>query len=60
MDLAFSCFVWPCEASRKAQTSIASLLEICCFADVMVGVWSIRFGVVVGGMRVEGVVKSVL
>jgi len=28
MDLAFSCLVWSCEASRKAQTSIESLPEI--------------------------------
>jgi hypothetical protein len=34
MDLAFSCLVWSCEASGKAQTSIESLPEICCFADV--------------------------
>jgi len=32
-DLAFSCLVWSCEASRKAQTSIESLPKICCFAD---------------------------
>jgi len=28
----FSCLVWSCEASGKAQTSIESP-EICCFAD---------------------------
>jgi hypothetical protein len=33
MDLAFSCLVWSCEASGKAQTSIESPPEICCFAD---------------------------
>jgi len=34
MDLAFSCLVWSCEASGKAQTSIETPPEICCFADV--------------------------
>ena len=33
MDSAFSCLVWSCEASGKAQTSIESPPEICCFAD---------------------------
>ena len=33
MDLAFSCLVWSCEASGKAQTSIETPPEICCFAD---------------------------
>jgi len=33
MDLAFSCLVWSSETGRKAQTSIESLPEICCFAD---------------------------
>ena len=36
MDLALSCFVWSCKVSRKAQTSIESLPEICCFADGLV------------------------
>ena len=36
MDLGFSCLVWSCEASGKAQTSIETPPEICClvcFAD---------------------------
>jgi hypothetical protein len=35
MDLAFSCLVWSCEASGKAQTSIESPPEFCCFADAL-------------------------
>jgi len=33
MDLAFSCLVWSCEASGKAQTHIESPPEICCLAS---------------------------
>jgi len=40
MDLAFSCLVWSCEASGKAQTSIGSPPEVCCFADV--GLFQVR------------------
>ena len=36
MDLAFSSLVWSCEASGKAQTSIETPPEICCFADASI------------------------
>jgi hypothetical protein len=32
-DCLQTCLVWSCEASGKAQTSIESPPEICCFAD---------------------------